>query len=126
TAAAVAGLIAAGRVRAAHDCSDGGLLVAAAEMAMAGGLGLDLAGIDRLPGPHAGDVAGLFSEEPSRYLLEVAAADADAVVADLGATLGAGLAAVIGTFDDTARVRGAGFDCPIGELMQAWTGTLDW
>ena len=44
--------ILAGAVRACHDCSDGGLLVAVAEMAMAGGVGARLqAGPDATPGP---------------------------------------------------------------------------
>ena len=70
----VASLIADGQVRSAHDCSDGGLLVAAAEMAIAGGLGLDLT-VDN-------DVAHLFSEEPSRYLIEIKPANLD-TLADL-------------------------------------------
>jgi phosphoribosylformylglycinamidine synthase len=55
-----------GLVRACHDLSEGGLAVAAAEMAFAGGLGLDLT----LPGNLAAAVA-LFSESPSRFLAEV-------------------------------------------------------
>ena len=40
TAKAVAGLISNGLVKSAHDCSEGGMLVAAAEMAFAGRVGL--------------------------------------------------------------------------------------
>ena len=105
----VAVLISAGHVRAAHDCSDGGLLVAAAEMAMAGRLGLDLTlhGLD------------CFSEEPSRYLLEIAP---DAL-AHLGVPH-----TVIGTFNDTARLTLADdqLNIPIDDLLAAWLGTLDW
>ncbi|MBI3291904.1 MAG: phosphoribosylformylglycinamidine synthase subunit PurL [Elusimicrobia bacterium] len=61
-----------GLVRACHDLSEGGLGVAAAEMAFAGEVGanLDLAklpfrGLDRM------DLALLFSESPSRWLVEV-------------------------------------------------------
>ncbi|MGD0899127.1 MAG: AIR synthase-related protein, partial [Thermoguttaceae bacterium] len=69
--------ILAGLVRACHDLSEGGLAVAAAEMAFAGGLGLriDLAGA-----PREGDLdeaALLFSESNTRFLCEVRPADAD-------------------------------------------------
>ena len=63
--------IRAGLVRSCHDLSEGGLAVAAAEMAFAGELGmtLDLAAV-----PHEGDLdahALLWSESPSRFLVEV-------------------------------------------------------
>jgi phosphoribosylformylglycinamidine synthase subunit PurL len=58
--------IQAGEVRACHDCSDGGLLVAVAEMAMAGGCGATLTAA---PGgaPHA----FWFGEDQARYVLAV-------------------------------------------------------
>jgi phosphoribosylformylglycinamidine synthase len=66
--------IKAGLVRSCHDLSEGGLAVAAAEMAFAGGLGIryDLTHV-----PYAGSKADrtnaalLFSETPSRFLLEI-------------------------------------------------------
>ncbi len=58
---AVAGLIAAGTVTAVHDLSDGGLVVALAEMALAGGLGAVVEG--RL------DAATAFGEDQGRYLV---------------------------------------------------------
>jgi phosphoribosylformylglycinamidine synthase len=62
-----------GLVRACHDLSEGGLAVAAAEMAFAGRLGLDLslADLPRSPAIEADDVA-LFSESGARFLVEVA------------------------------------------------------
>ena len=82
----VAAEIAAGRVRACHDVSDGGLLVAVAEMAMAGGCGANL-----LPPPSGegvGSAAFWFGEDQGRYVLAVddaatvlAAADAASVPA---------------------------------------------
>ncbi len=61
-----------GYVRACHDLSEGGLAVTAAEMAFAGNLGmdLDLAHVWTSGGPlsHA---AILFSETPSRFIVEV-------------------------------------------------------
>ncbi|MBT5898923.1 MAG: phosphoribosylformylglycinamidine synthase subunit PurL, partial [Rhodospirillaceae bacterium] len=59
----VRALIAEGVVDICHDLSDGGLLVAAAEMAMAGGIGLDLDGPD--------DAGFWFGEDQGRYILSV-------------------------------------------------------
>jgi phosphoribosylformylglycinamidine synthase len=61
-----------GLVRACHDLSEGGLAVAAAEMAFAGGLGLTI-GLDHLPtaGAEVGNFEKLFAESPSRFLVEV-------------------------------------------------------
>ncbi len=60
--------ILAGRVAACHDVSDGGLLVAVAEMALAGDTGVDL--LPRAGGgaPHA----FWFGEDQARYVLAVA------------------------------------------------------
>jgi phosphoribosylformylglycinamidine synthase len=60
--------IAAGRVAACHDISDGGLLVAVAEMAMAGGVGATLDGV---PGDML-EHAWCFGEDQGRYLIETA------------------------------------------------------
>jgi phosphoribosylformylglycinamidine synthase subunit PurL len=65
------------RVTAVHDCSDGGLAVAIAEMAMSSGIGATLttpAGIAR----HA----FWFGEDQSRYVVTVATADADRILSD--------------------------------------------
>jgi len=62
----VRGQVAAGRVAACHDVGDGGLLVAIAEMAMAGGKGIMLADL-----PAANAV--LFGEDQGRYLIETSA-----------------------------------------------------
>ena len=64
--------IGAGRVRACHDCSDGGLLVAITEMVLASGIGATL-----LP-PPAGAIphAYWFGEDQGRYVLAVADPDA--------------------------------------------------
>jgi phosphoribosylformylglycinamidine synthase subunit PurL len=71
----VRGLIAAGQATAVHDLSDGGLLVALAEMAMASGIGAELeAASGQLP--HA----FWFGEDQGRYLVTVKAAEAAAVL----------------------------------------------
>jgi phosphoribosylformylglycinamidine (FGAM) synthase-like enzyme len=76
TFAAVHAAISAGCVAACHDLSEGGLAVAAAEMAFAGGLGMSLH-LDAVP-QDCGDLAGakrdaclLFSESNTRFLCEV-------------------------------------------------------
>ncbi len=79
TVRALAQAIQAGLVRACHDCSEGGLAVAAAEMAIAGGCGLRLA-LERIP--HTPDAASaytlLFSESNGRFIVEVRPEDAQA------------------------------------------------
>jgi phosphoribosylformylglycinamidine synthase subunit PurL len=60
--------IEAGRVVACHDVSDGGVLVAIAEMAMAGGHGVSL---EPLPAGLPCN-AYLFGEDQARYLIETA------------------------------------------------------
>jgi phosphoribosylformylglycinamidine synthase len=58
-------------VRSCHDCSDGGLAVAAAEMAFAGGLGMEL---DLRRVPYKGerrDDNVLFSESNTRWVVEI-------------------------------------------------------
>jgi len=62
-----------GYVRACHDLSEGGLAVAAAEMAFAGNLGLELDLSKALTDTSMSDAALLFSETPSRFLVEVPA-----------------------------------------------------
>ena len=63
----VRNLIQTGQVRACHDVSDGGLLVAVAEMAMASGAGVRLSvGPREIPG-HA----FWFGEDQGRYILAV-------------------------------------------------------
>lgn len=62
-----------GLVRSCHDLSEGGLAVALAEMVMAGGLGasVELSAVPCDPSAAGRDAALLFSEGPSRFLLEV-------------------------------------------------------
>lgn len=63
------GAIDAGLVLSCHDCSEGGLAVAVAEMSFAGCLGAELH-LDMLPG-SLGDCKALFSESNSRFILEI-------------------------------------------------------
>ena len=130
TAIAVASLIKAGLVASAHDCSDGGMLVAAAEMAFAGRVGLDL---DLQGLPTAGEVdqtAACFSESVSRYLLEVSPSDLNKVLSglrDAGIAVGQ-----IGSFAEHARLTlkteaaGRVLDVSLEDLVAAWRAPLDW
>jgi phosphoribosylformylglycinamidine synthase subunit PurL len=70
----VRGLIRGGLVRAVHDLSDGGLIAAAAEMALASNVG---AVLDASSRTHAH--AFLFGEDQARYLL--ATSEPEAVIA---------------------------------------------
>ncbi len=80
----VRGMILDGRVAACHDVSDGGVLIAVAEMALGGNIGVVLADT-----PAALSLHGFwFGEDQARYVLAVA--DADAVMA---AAAGAGVPA---------------------------------
>ena len=72
----VRALILDGMATAAHDVSDGGLLVALAEMAMASGIGATLdAAPDDIPA-HA----FWFGEDQARYVVTVPAARCEAVL----------------------------------------------
>ena len=72
----VRALIGEGLVTAAHDVSDGGLLVALAEMAMASGIG---AALDAAPEDTPGH-AFWFGEDQARYLVTVPADRVGAVM----------------------------------------------
>jgi phosphoribosylformylglycinamidine synthase subunit PurSL len=80
TFAALHKAIHSGYVRSCHDLSEGGLAVAAAEMAFAGGLGARIYLLEvphEIPNTEAAEVPGgfasilLFSESNSRFLVEV-------------------------------------------------------
>jgi phosphoribosylformylglycinamidine synthase len=105
----VRGLILAGQVAACHDVSDGGLLVAVAEMAMASGIG---AALEAPPGPPHG---AWFGEDQGRYILAVkdaapilaAAAAAGVPARRLGRSGGGDLVLGPGSAISVARLRAA-------------------
>ena len=72
----VRALIGAGLISAAHDLSDGGLLVALAEMAMASGIGAKLSAAPEDTAAHA----FWFGEDQARYLVTVEPGGAEAVM----------------------------------------------
>src|SRR5437870_3888742 len=73
----VRALIGEGLVTAVHDVSDGGLLVAIAEMAMASGIGARLYGEPMGMAAHA----FWFGEDQARYVVTAKQTEADAIVA---------------------------------------------
>ncbi|MEQ9520072.1 MAG: phosphoribosylformylglycinamidine synthase subunit PurL [Parvibaculum sp.] len=73
----VRALIRSRRVSAVHDISDGGLLVAVAEMAMSGGIGATLTPDKTLPA-HA----WAFGEDQACYVLVVPADKLDSLISD--------------------------------------------
>jgi phosphoribosylformylglycinamidine synthase len=73
----VRGLIEQGRVDTVHDLSDGGLAVAIAEMAMAGGIG---ASVGQASLPDA--IPFWFGEDQARYLIAAPFAEAEKIMAE--------------------------------------------
>jgi phosphoribosylformylglycinamidine synthase len=124
---AVSAAIRAGAVLACHDLSEGGLAVSAAEMAFAGAIG---AVIDVAPLVESGlkAVEALFSESPSRFLVEVSEAKRRAfekVVQDAGAKAVAIGRTVKG--DNLRLVNGdeSLMDEELSELKAAWLRPLN-
>jgi phosphoribosylformylglycinamidine synthase len=73
----VRGLIASGKVTAVHDVSDGGLLVALAEMAMASDIGATLSAPPEDTPAHA----YWFGEDQARYVVTVSGGKAETIIA---------------------------------------------
>jgi phosphoribosylformylglycinamidine synthase len=102
-----------GLVRAAHDCSEGGLAVALAEMAIGGRLGL------RVVALPADDVTvALFAESTGRFVLEVAPDDVATVVDALAEPV-----TLLGTVTDEPVLSLPGCrPLAVDELVAAFTG----
>jgi phosphoribosylformylglycinamidine synthase len=71
-----------GLVTSCHDLSEGGLAVAVAEMALAGRLGADI-DLDALPAHCDSEWVRLYSESPTRFVVEIAPANEAAFAAAL-------------------------------------------
>jgi len=127
TFAALHHAIHSGLVRACHDLSEGGLAVAAAEMAFAGGFGASL-DLDVMPCPSEMDVLQrLFSESNTRFLCEIQPNNA---VAFESALSGIELARIGQVVDgDRFEVRARGevvIDSDLTTLKEAWQKPLRW
>ncbi|GAB4120077.1 MAG: phosphoribosylformylglycinamidine synthase subunit PurL [Rhodothalassiaceae bacterium] len=107
------GLIASGRVACAHDLSDGGLMVALAEMALAGGIGAE---IDISPFGLAPEAA-LFGEDQARYLIAVRPIDAASII-QAGESAGVPVCRLGETGGDSLRATGL-FACDLARLRAA-------
>lgn len=118
-----------GLVRACHDCSEGGLGVAVAEMAFAGGLGakIDLKTVP-LGEKISRDDYVLFSESNSRFIAEVRPENAvefektmkDTVIAKIGQVNNSGKMEVTGL--EGKPIMKAG----IADLKEAWQKPMRW
>jgi phosphoribosylformylglycinamidine synthase len=127
--AAVHEAISSGVVRACHDLSEGGLAVAVAEMAFAGGIGADMTDLARLPGAESeSDEVRLFSESPTRFLIEAKPGHA----AELARCFAGVPLVKVGTTVAEPRLRIAGANgewliwAQLPELKEAWQKPLRW
>jgi phosphoribosylformylglycinamidine (FGAM) synthase-like enzyme len=118
-----------GLVRSCHDCSEGGLGVALAEMAFAGGLGaeIDLAAVP-LGKPIRRNDFILFSESNSRFVAEVSGRNRTRFEEAMKGVV----FARIGTVNRSQRLEISGLggekvvSAGIGELKEAWQKPLRW
>ncbi|MGO1984746.1 phosphoribosylformylglycinamidine synthase subunit PurL [Corynebacterium casei] len=105
-------------VAASHDLSEGGLGIAAFEMAQKNGVGVDL----DLSVVHEDALTALFSESASRVLISTASDHLDGVLtraSELGIP-----AVVVGTTNDSGTFTFAGEEVSTTELREAWSATL--
>jgi phosphoribosylformylglycinamidine synthase len=112
-------------VCACHDLSEGGLGVAAAEMTFGASLGLDL-DLQRVPAEGDIDMAALlWSESPSRFLVEVAP-EHSAAFEQCFADLPAARVGVVSEGGEL-RIRGLAGEIvlaePVAALKAAWRRT---
>ncbi len=117
----VAAAIRSGAIVSCHDVSDGGVLVAAAEMCIGSGLGmkLDLSVLGRGP----------FDECLGKYLVEFSVTDGrmPRLPSCPEGTEVRVVGVVTGSCDLVAEGRGVEcFRASIDEMTAAWRGTLDW
>jgi phosphoribosylformylglycinamidine (FGAM) synthase-like enzyme len=107
----VAGLIADEQLSACHDVSDGGWLVAVAEMAIAGDRGAALE-------PEAGGGLGPWDPATATYVLATSVPDdVRRVLAAAGVRC-----ETLGKTHDTARLTCGGSTIDVGDLRAAWYG----
>lgn len=116
TARIVADAIRSGLVRSAHDVSDGGVLVAIAEMLIAGSAPGRAIGFEG-SAPITDELA--FCEGPSRYVLEVDDASALHRFSTVGCV-------VLGRLTDSGRLTWGDVDETVEGLTKAWRTPLDW
>jgi phosphoribosylformylglycinamidine synthase len=126
---AVSKAVKKGLARSIHDCSEGGLAVALAEMAFSGGFGVT-ADLKRVPyrGSRKQNDTVLFSESNSRFIVEVPAVHQKA----FERTLSGVPAAHIGKVEKGAQMLLRGLDgavcvcVELKELKDVWQQKLRW
>jgi phosphoribosylformylglycinamidine synthase II len=113
-------------VKACHDLSEGGLAVAAAEMAFAGGHGVEMDLVDVPARNSKRNDFILFSESNSRFLLEVSQKARKYFEALMKGTVFSQIGRV--TKSASLCVRGLSgktvIDASLGDLFRSWKGTL--
>jgi phosphoribosylformylglycinamidine synthase len=119
--------ISGGLVRACHDLSEGGLAVAVAEMAFAGGVGADVTALGTADGNLA-DAVRLFSESPTRFVVEVRPNQAAAFEACLAGVPHSRVGQTVK--ESRLRIAGAGGEwlvwVELPRLKEAWQKPLRW
>ena len=116
-------------IRSCHDCSEGGIGVACAEMAFAGGFGmdLDLSNVPRSNQTNADDVI-MFSESNSRFIVEISPENQTEFENELNGVVFNKIGQV--TEGNTFLVKGVAgdkiVDTTIDQLKASWQGTFNW
>ena len=125
--------IRSGWVRSCHDLSEGGLLVAAAEMSLAGLTGVTL-NLERLTAKGAGSlsydastIVKLFSESQSRFLVEITPEQLGSFEKHMRLN-GIDDVTYVGTVTHTSRFvvqdgRDELINLAVDELQEAWKGS---
>jgi phosphoribosylformylglycinamidine (FGAM) synthase-like enzyme len=116
-----------GLVEVAHDCSDGGLGVALAEMCIVGGVGARVS-LDALVegNPHVRSDVVLFAEEPSRIIVALPTPEW-AALEELAQATGVGLFVLGETGGDRLRIDRGGevlVEVGLDDLEGAWRNGL--
>ncbi len=123
---AVAELIHAGAILAAHDCSEGGVAVAVAEMAIGSGRSVE----HRIAA--TGLLADPFVVPPSGYVVQAAGQAPLARIADIPGMMVFDLARLCPAEDakfafvEAESTGGGRASVPLVELDRAWKAPLDW
>ncbi|VBB69229.1 Phosphoribosylformylglycinamidine synthase, synthetase subunit [invertebrate metagenome] len=117
----VRGLIQDGLVTTCHDVSDGGLLVALAEMAMTADVGITVS-IDSSQAYFQPLHAWLFGEDQGRYILTIAEGRVDTILR-AAAGVGVSVRRIGTTGGDAIRVEGD-TGIPVAELKALYEGWL--
>ncbi|MGD9143407.1 MAG: phosphoribosylformylglycinamidine synthase subunit PurL, partial [Dehalococcoidia bacterium] len=118
-----------GLVKACHDLSEGGIGVTAAEMAFAGGLGMEI-DLGKVPLGEAIDRDDyvLFAESNTRFLAEIAPEDKE----EFERVMAGSIFSEIGRVTDSGKLEVTGRDgkiilsSSINDLKEAWQQPLRW